>query len=133
MLSIASEASGVSGVFVGVIAALAVVYYRERNFRSLGFRKPARWATVPLWIVGMLGLYYLAQTWLPPLISNFVEVPEPDVSKYDAIVGNLGAAVTTATLLGLPPVLTSTLDALVSPARFRLRQARRGYRFGASP
>ncbi|MDJ0906921.1 MAG: type II CAAX endopeptidase family protein [Woeseiaceae bacterium] len=98
-IAIASEASGISGVLVGVIATLAVVYYRERNLRSLGFRKPERWATVPLWVVGILGLYALAQSFLPPLISNFVEVPEPDISKYDAIVGNLGAAVSMALIL----------------------------------
>ncbi len=99
MVSVASEASGISGVLFGMISALAIVYYRGGNLRGLGFRKPERWATVPLWIVGLLGLYFLAQTWLPPLISNFVEVPEPDISKYDGIVGNLGAAVSMALIL----------------------------------
>ena len=99
LVAIADEASGISGVLFGVIAALAVVYYRGKNLRSLGFRKPERWATVPLWIVGILGLYFLAQAWLPPLISIFVEVPEPDISKYDAIVGDLGAAISMALIL----------------------------------
>ncbi|MEM8767433.1 MAG: hypothetical protein AAGE43_08325, partial [Pseudomonadota bacterium] len=49
------------------------------------------------------------------------------------VSAHLGAAVIESLLLGLPPVLDGELQALVDPARFRTRQARRGYRFGAIP
>ncbi len=49
------------------------------------------------------------------------------------VTAHLGAAIIESLLLGLPPVLDRELGQLVDPARFRARQARRGYRFGAVP
>ncbi len=44
----------------------------------------------------------------------------------------LCAAVLAAQLTGTPPVVSAAVAGTVSPRRFRTRQARRGYRFGAS-
>jgi hypothetical protein len=37
----------------------------------------------------------------PLLVSSFIVLPEPDLSRYDAISGNLGAAIAMALLLPL--------------------------------
>lgn len=44
----------------------------------------------------------------------------------------LAAAAITSLLTGQPPALDAALSAQLAPLRFRQRQARRGYRFGAS-
>jgi len=48
------------------------------------------------------------------------------------VSSHLGAALLDASLLGEVVPLDEPLNALVSPLRFRTRQARRGYRFGAT-
>jgi tRNA 5-methylaminomethyl-2-thiouridine biosynthesis bifunctional protein len=49
------------------------------------------------------------------------------------VTSQLAASLIGATLTGQFPPLTAPLQRLVSTARFRERQARRGYRFGARP
>jgi tRNA 5-methylaminomethyl-2-thiouridine biosynthesis bifunctional protein len=49
------------------------------------------------------------------------------------VTSHLGATVIDGLCRGIAPPLAVQLDQLISPIRFRTRQARRGYRFGASP
>ena len=46
------------------------------------------------------------------------------------VTSHYAGAVVSAQLLGDFPPLTTTLEAALSPLRFRQRQARRGYRHG---
>jgi membrane protease YdiL (CAAX protease family) len=94
-------ARGAFAVIVGVLTTLAVVRHRGETWSDLGFKRPARWSTVPLWVVGILGAFVVGQTLAPKLLSVFIELPQPDFSRYDAIVGNLPAAIAMALILPL--------------------------------
>jgi hypothetical protein len=94
-------ARGAFAVIVGVLTTLAVVRHRGETWSDLGFKRPARWSTVPLWVVGILAAFVAGQTLAPKLLSVLIELPEPDFSRYDAIVGNLPAAIAMALILPL--------------------------------
>lgn len=96
-----AEARGVSAVVAGAFAAVGVVLLRGGTLADLGFRKPTRWATVPLQVLGILVAFIAAQFLAPLLISSFVSVPEPDMSRYDSIAGNLSGAIAMAMILPL--------------------------------
>lgn len=95
------EARGVSAVLAGALAAVGVVLARGGTLTELGFRRPERWAIVPFQVAAILVVFIAAQSLLPLLVSSFVSVPEPDMSRYASISGNLGAAVALALLLPL--------------------------------
>lgn len=94
-------ARGASAVVIGALTAVAVVRRRGGSWSDLGFRRPARWSTVPLWVLGILAAFVGGQVLAPRLLSVFIELPEPDFSRYDAIVGNLPAAIGMALALPL--------------------------------
>lgn len=94
------EARGVVAVLVGAIAAIWLTLGRGRSFADLGLRRPGRWSTVPLWAIGIFAVYVVVQGTVPLLMAPFFELPAPDMSRYDAIRGNLPAAL--AMMLVLP-------------------------------
>jgi membrane protease YdiL (CAAX protease family) len=100
-ISVGAEARGVSAVLGGAFAAVGVVLARGGTLADLGFRRPERWATVPFQIAGILAAFIAAQTLAPLLVSSFISMPEPDLSRYDSISGNLGAAIAMVLLLPL--------------------------------
>lgn len=95
------EIRGAISVVAGALAAVGVVFARGGSFADLGFRRPERWALVPLQVAGILAAFVAAQTLLPLLVSSFMYLPEPDLSRYDSIAGNLGAAIAMALILPL--------------------------------
>ena len=97
----AEEIRGALSVVVGALAAVGITFYRGRTFADLGFKRPKRWAVVPLQIILILLAFMAAQTIVPALVSFFIEVPAPDLSRYDAIAGNIGAALLMALVLPL--------------------------------
>jgi membrane protease YdiL (CAAX protease family) len=100
-ISVGAEARGVSAVLGGAFAAVGVVLARGGTLADLGFRRPERWATVPFQVAGILAAFIAAQTLAPLLVSSFISMPEPDLSRYDSISGNLGAAIAMVLLLPL--------------------------------
>ena len=77
-----------------------------------------------------------------PVVGALVDLGEEDYVDRFVSIGHgsmgtvtthLAASLIEAALIGSVRPLTDPLLALVSPRRFRLRQARRGYRFGAAP
>ena len=68
---------------------------------DLGFRRPTRWWTVPFWVIGITVTYVVLQNLVPGLLQNFVDLPEPDMSRYANVKGNLVAAIALALLLPL--------------------------------
>ena len=98
-ISIGAEARGVSAVLGGALAAIAVVYVRGGTIADLGFRRPQRPAILPLQVSGILIAFIAAQILAPFLVSSFISMPEPDLSRYDSISGNLFAAIIMALLL----------------------------------
>jgi membrane protease YdiL (CAAX protease family) len=97
----ATEIRGVSSVLAGALAAVAIVLARGGAFADLGFKRPERWAVVPFQVAGILVVFIVMQYLAPLLVSSFMSVPEPDMSRYDSIAGNLGAAVAMALILPL--------------------------------
>lgn len=100
-----AEARGVIAVLAGALTAIAVTLMRGGSFRDLGFKRPKRWLTVPLWVIGIFVVFVVAQNIVPVLISSIIEVPRPDMSRYDYIRGNLAAALT----MGLALPLTAAI------------------------
>ena len=98
-LSVGPEYRGLSAVLAGAVTAVAVVLVRGGSLADLGFKRPKRWALVPVQVVTILVAFVAMQTLTPLLVSTFVTVPEPDLSRYDALAGNLGAALALALLL----------------------------------
>lgn len=95
------ETRGVIAVLAGAIAALWLTRRQGRTLADLGFRRPERWLTVPFWAIGIFAAFVIAQIFAPLLVSPFFELPEPDLSRYDVIRGNLPMAVAAALLLPL--------------------------------
>jgi hypothetical protein len=101
LITLGDDTRGAFAVLAGAIAALALVFVRGGSLRELGFMRPKRWWTVPIWVIGILVAYVAAQALVPMLVGRFMELPEPDLSRYDAIRGNLSAAITMALILPL--------------------------------
>ena len=95
------EARGVIAVLAGAATALAITLGRGGSLADLGFRRPRRWLTVPFWVLGIFIMFVVAQAAAPALASQFFDVPQPDLSRYEMIRGNLGAAVFFAMALPL--------------------------------
>ncbi len=101
LVDVGDVARGAFAVVVGALTTVAVVRHRGGSWSDLGFKRPARWSTVPLWVLGILVAFVGGQALAPQLLSRFIELPEPDFSRYDAIVGNLPAAIALALILPL--------------------------------
>ena len=95
------EARGVMAVLVGALVAVWVTRRGGAGWANLGFKRPARWWTVPFWALGILSVFILAQGLVPALLSPVFDAPAPDMSRYDAVRGNLPAALGLALLLPL--------------------------------
>ena len=94
------EARGVLAVLVGAAFAVWVTLHRGRSITDLGFTRPKSWWAVPIWVVGILATFILAQIAAPLLLSTFIEIPQPDFSRYDFIRDNFLGAL--AMILALP-------------------------------
>lgn len=100
-LPFGTEMRGVFSVLAGAFAAIGVVLVRGETLADLGFRRPERWATVAFQAIAILVVFIVAQTLAPLAVSVFFELPEPDLSRYDSINGNLLAAIGMALILPL--------------------------------
>jgi membrane protease YdiL (CAAX protease family) len=95
------EARGVLAVLAGAITAIWLTLKRGGSLADLGLTRPRRWWTVPFWALGILVAFVAAQALVPPLISQFFELPAPDMSRYDFVRGDAFAAISMALLLPL--------------------------------
>lgn len=95
------EARGVIAVLAGAITAIALTLRGGGTFADLGFTRPKRWWTVPIWVLVILVVFIFAQVFVPQLLAPIFDLPPPDMSRYDALRGNLPAAVAMALLLPL--------------------------------
>jgi len=93
------EERGAAAVVAGALTAVAVVLSRGGTLADLGFRRPERWALVAWQATAILAAFIAVQTLVPLLVSSFISVPEPDMSRYDSISGNLSAAIVMALVL----------------------------------
>ncbi len=95
------EARGVIAVLAGAAAAVAITLGRGGSLADLGFGRPKRWVTVPAWALGILVAFVVAQNAVPLLVAPFFDLPEPDLSRYDGVRGNVVAAISLAVALPL--------------------------------
>ncbi|MFT7653516.1 MAG: membrane protease YdiL (CAAX protease family) [Limisphaerales bacterium] len=98
-VSVAADARGVSAVIGGALTAVAVVKFRGGTLADLGFRRPERWAMVPLQVIAIIVAFIAMQAIAPMLVGSFIDLPKPDLSKYGDLSGNIGAALTFALIL----------------------------------
>lgn len=98
-LSLGEGARGVTAVLGGAVAAVGVVLARGGSLADLGFKRPERWSRAFLQAAAVLVAFVAVQTLVPLLISLFITLPEPDMSKYGDMSGDLGAAITMALIL----------------------------------
>lgn len=96
-----AEARGVIAVLAGAATAVALTFLRGGRLADLGLRRPRRWLTVPLWAFGILVVFVVAQNVAPLLVASFFDLPQPDMSRYDAVRGNAAAAISLAIALPL--------------------------------
>jgi membrane protease YdiL (CAAX protease family) len=94
-----AEARGIGAVIAGAVTAVVVVLLRGGTLVDLGFRRPRNWLLVPFQVVAIITAFIAMQTLAPMLAGTFVDLPEPDLSKYGSIAGDLGTAVTFALIL----------------------------------
>lgn len=96
-----AEARGVIAVLAGAAVAVAITLGRGGGLADLGFRRPKRWLTVPAWVLGILAAFVVAQNAVPMLVAPVFDLPEPDLSRYDTVRGNLAATLSLAVILPL--------------------------------
>ncbi len=96
-----TEVRGAIAVLAGAFAAVGIVLARGGTLADLGFRRPERWAIVPFQVIGILVAFIAVQSLAPLLVSAVISMPEPDLSRYDSIAGNLSAAIAMALILPL--------------------------------
>lgn len=121
------EARGVVAVLSGAIAALWLTLARGGSLADLGFVRPARWWTVPFWVIGIFIVFVAAQALVPQLIAPFFDLEPPDMSRYDFLRGNALAAIAMAVLLPL----TAAIPEEIVYRGFLIRQFERLYGAGA--
>lgn len=96
-----AEGQGILSVLGGTIVAIALLYRSGEGLADIGLVRPKRWWTVPFWAIGIVIAFIAMQIILPILLSPLVTIPQPDFSRYGAIYGNAGAALTLALVLPL--------------------------------
>ena len=100
-LDVGPDARGASSVVAGALAAVAVVLWRGGNLASIGFRRPDSWLKLPFQALAVLAAFVAMQILIPQVLSLVMTVPEPDMSRYATVTGNLGAAISLALILPL--------------------------------
>jgi membrane protease YdiL (CAAX protease family) len=95
------EARGVIAVLTGTVAAMAITLARGGSLADLGFRRPKRWLTVPAWALVILVAFIVVQNVALLLVAPLFDLPQPDMSRYDIVRGNLVAALFLAIVLPL--------------------------------
>jgi membrane protease YdiL (CAAX protease family) len=100
-LSVGDHARGASAVVAGALVAVSMVLWRGGSLAELGFRRPRSWLAVPFQAIAVLAAFVAMQLLIPQLLAPFVTIPEPDMSRYASVTGNLGAALSMALILPL--------------------------------
>mgnify|MGYP003114609007 CR=1 FL=1 len=103
-------ARGLTGIAAGIVMAVALTFMRGKSWADLGFRRPRRYWTIPLWVAGILAVFFAAQVYLPQLLAPYFDLPAADMSRHAAIQGNLAAAVTMALVL---PITASIPEEII--------------------
>lgn len=83
------------GLFDGGFSLLGSFFFvawlmrwRGQRWPALGLKRPARWWHVPAWALLVAALIVASQLTIVPLLAKAFDLPPPDVSRYDPVVGN---------------------------------------------
>jgi len=98
---VGDDARGASAVVAGALVAVAVVLWRGGRLSDLGFKRPERLLVLPFQALAVLAAFVAMQMLVPQLLGLFFDLPEPDMSRYANVTGNLTAAISMALILPL--------------------------------
>ncbi|NKB99937.1 MAG: CPBP family intramembrane metalloprotease [Pseudomonadales bacterium] len=101
LLGIGEDMRAVTAVIAGASTAVGINYARGGRLSDLGFKKPSRWSHVPLQVFGIIAAFFAVQGLAALVVAPYFDLPTPDLSKYEGIAGNLGAAAVMFLLLPL--------------------------------
>jgi membrane protease YdiL (CAAX protease family) len=110
LINIPASATGVTAVLAGSVTAVLLVFFRRQKLSEIGFRSPRSWKTVPLWVIGIFGVFVVAQIVLPMVVGLFFEMPATDLSRYDSLYQNLPAVIMVGLLL---PITASIPEEII--------------------
>ncbi len=80
-------APGLVGLF---FVAVWLMKWRGQTWSAFGLWRPRRWWHVPAWGMAAIVVNVIAQLTVAPVLGRLLDVPPPDLSRYDSIRGNLG-------------------------------------------
>lgn len=83
--------NGLFSVFAALALVALLVVARRQSWRDIGFRRPKRLWTLPFWALGMLVLFVVVQNLGVLALSQVMDVPRPQLSRYDFLFHNLPA------------------------------------------
>lgn len=87
---------GAPSLVAGFFVVLALTRRRGQRLSALGLYRPRRWITIPAWALVILVVHVLSQILVAPVLGRLLGVPEPDLTRYDALRGNLTLFLITA-------------------------------------
>lgn len=74
------------------IASFFVVFgimkWRGQSWRAFGLRKPRRLWLIPTWALAVFAVNVVAQVTVVPLLATLLNLPSPDLTRYDALHQN---------------------------------------------
>lgn len=79
---------GALSLLLGFFVVAWLMRWRGQSWPALGLKRPARWWTIPVWAIAVLAATIVMQVTLVPLLARAFDLPPPELSRYDAIVGN---------------------------------------------
>jgi membrane protease YdiL (CAAX protease family) len=87
---------GAPSLIAGFFVVWALVHRRGQSLSDLGLRRPSRLWTIPAWAVAILVVHVITQIVVAPALGRLLGAPEPDLSRYDVLRGNLPLFLVTA-------------------------------------
>ncbi len=89
----AGLADGALSLVLSLFVVMGINRKRGGSSADLGLKRPARWWTIPLWGFLVLLVNIILQITVVPLLAKLLGLPALDLSKYDALQGNLPLAI----------------------------------------
>jgi membrane protease YdiL (CAAX protease family) len=80
---------GAMSLVLSFFVVVGIMKLRGQSWSHFGLKKPRHWWTIPLWGFIVLLVVVALQTTIVPLLSKLLNLPAPDLSRYDVIKGNL--------------------------------------------
>lgn len=93
LIPLPEATNGLLAVFAALALVVLLVIMRGQSLRDIGFRRPNRLWMLPLWGLGMLVTFVFVQNVSLMALSQVIEVPRPELSRYDFLYHNVPALV----------------------------------------